>query len=434
MSKKNQKKSAPKKTQKKSPVKSNLLWLEIILALLIFVAGVIFVNETTKNQPTDEKISKEITEKKLAEKEEIAFTRIEIPTAPTSLPRLGKDGALLTAYFLADYQSEAEQKFYLETLPKLRKYIDDGTLKIYWVNSDTEDKLSYQSAMATKCTQRYSDEFFWKYLDAFYTRTLPLEYKDLLSVTRDIALNEYFFARCVTRDIYDAEVRAEAEFAQSLGVATPSFILDGIVFTDLDAEQILWTIAELTKPENPTDLEDYLESENTATTPKLLHEPAWGNPSAEIQIVEFCDFGAEACRDLQPAIAHLKEKYSDQVYFKFYNLPLSAESEILAESAECAQEQNPEVFWNYYNWLFVNQGKVNLENLAKSVLGLGLQPRAMELCLTKKRYAGEVADDLAVAKRLKIDSVPTLCIDTDCLKGTLTPDDIDRILKLKLGN
>lgn len=423
----------PKKIKKNADANQNtrLVWLEIVLAILIFVAGVVFVNETSKQKIPEEKLSKNIAEKNLEAKEEITFERIEIPTTPTSLPRLGKDGALLTAYFFADYRSESEQKFYQEILPKLHQYTDDGTLKIYWVIRDAQDELSYQTAMATKCTQRYGDEFFWKYADELYTRKLPLKYADLLSVTRKITLNEYYFARCVTRDFYDADINAEAEFAQKLNITTPTFILDGIVFTEFDAQEIMDTITEITKPKNFTNLENYLVEENE-TSATLLHEPSWGNPSAKIQIIEFCDFTSKACRDIQPAIAHLQKQYADKIYLKFYNLPLNEKAEQLAESSECAHEQGG--FWNYYNWLFVNQENLDLENLGNAVLGLGLQPRALELCLSEKRYAAEVADDMAIAERLKIKTVPTLCIDTDCIKGTLTPDDIDRILELKLAN
>ncbi len=423
----------PKKTKKKNSQKTTnnrLIWLEVVLAVLIFVVGIVYVNETAKHSTPTEKINKTVAQKNLQGKEKVKFERVEIPTPPTTLPRLGKDGAILTAYFFADYESASEQKFYTEILPKIKKYVDDGTLKIYWVAREGENAQSVQSAMATKCTQKYSDEFFWKYLDEFYARELPLDYYGLLSVTRDISLNEYYFAKCVLYDYYEESVQGEIDFAKSLDIKSPTFILDGVIFTDFEAEKIVQTIEILTAPEDVTDVEDYVASEENQNS-KMLHEPTWGNPAAEIQVVEFCDFGSEACQALQPAIAHLQEKYRDEVQLKFYNLPMSEESKFLAESAECAHEQG--VFWNYHNWLFVNQGEVDRNNLAHAVLGLGIQPRALELCLQEKRYQAEVENDVQIAKRLKIETVPTLCVDTDCLEGTLTVEDIEQIIQLKLN-
>lgn len=92
---------------------------------------------------------------------------------------------------------------------------------------------------------------------------------------------------------------------------------------------------------------------------------------------------------------------------------LGPESDLAAEAAFCAAEQNR--FWRFHHTIFENQGRSNSGNFAEPRLramaeAVGLDLAAYDECMASERPAEHVAADEAAARELGIDSTPSVTI------------------------
>jgi protein-disulfide isomerase len=102
-----------------------------------------------------------------------------------------------------------------------------------------------------------------------------------------------------------------------------------------------------------------------------------------------------------------------------------------AEAAQCAGEQGK--FWEYTDALYAAQNQINSAHdfereLAPLAQGIHADPVALKACLDSGKFGGAINNEIAEAESLKIDSTPTNFIDNKRVEGTMTPEDLDRLL------
>lgn len=81
-----------------------------------------------------------------------------------------------------------------------------------------------------------------------------------------------------------------------------------------------------------------------------------GEGKSGVTLVEYGDFECSACGQYYPLVEQVKEKYKDQIFFQFRNLPLlqiHQNAFASARAAEAADKQGK--FWEMYNLLYQNQ-------------------------------------------------------------------------------
>src|SRR3989338_8745378 len=69
-------------------------------------------------------------------------------------------------------------------------------------------------------------------------------------------------------------------------------------------------------------------------TPK----PVFGNPDANVKIIEFSDLQCPACKAAHPVVQQIKEEFGDNISFQYYHFPLRAihpYAQKAAEAVEC---------------------------------------------------------------------------------------------------
>ncbi len=169
----------------------------------------------------------------------------------------------------------------------------------------------------------------------------------------------------------------------------------------------------------------------TAATPRVLIDPpaipaaiqrsgtTIGDPNAPVKITEFADFQCPACSYF---VQNIKPQLIDQyvatgkasLTFSPYTF-IGAESFAAAESALCASDQNK--FWEYYDYLYYNQGAVEnggtfssafLSQVAEKV---GLDNTAFNDCVSSGKYKQIVKDANSIPQSYGLDSTPSFLVN-----------------------
>jgi protein-disulfide isomerase len=111
-----------------------------------------------------------------------------------------------------------------------------------------------------------------------------------------------------------------------------------------------------------------------------------GAPHAVVTLVEYGDFECPNCKQAQPAIKLLLERFSGRVRFVYRHFPLEdvhPHAMVAAQAAECAGGQGK--FWEMHDQLFDNQAHLD---------GRHLHTYAERLSLDMARYTAEMDDQV----------------------------------------
>jgi protein-disulfide isomerase len=165
----------------------------------------------------------------------------------------------------------------------------------------------------------------------------------------------------------------------------------------------------------------------------LTNAPLRGPADAPVTIVEFSDFQCPFCKRVQPVIKQLRERYPDQVSWRFKDLPLTAihpGAQRAAEAARCAGEQGK--FWEYRDALF-GAAQVTLDMHKEVAETLGLDSESFQRCLSSERHRDAVTGDNEEAGNLGITGTPTFVINGIVLAGAQPIEEFTRVIESELA-
>ena len=150
------------------------------------------------------------------------------------------------------------------------------------------------------------------------------------------------------------------------------------------------------------------------TSPLLLQgEPALGNPSAPLTIVEFSDFECSYCRRFHKQVMpKLKRDYIDTglVRFVHKDLPLPYHPHALpaAAAARCAGEQNR--FWELYSSLFEQQNCLGCKGVLAIAAEAELNTSKLQVCMDRESTLALISANRSEASLHNISATPTFVI------------------------
>lgn len=160
---------------------------------------------------------------------------------------------------------------------------------------------------------------------------------------------------------------------------------------------------------------------------KTESQPSLGNAGAPVTVVMFSDFQCPFCKEEAKLIRqNLLSAYPKEVrlYFKDFPLePIHPWAKTAAIAGRCIFRQNPDAFWSYYDWIFEHQGEITVENVKAKLVtyatgaGSKVEPLQFGQCLDTRATVAEVEKNVAEAKALQINSIPTLFINGRRLVG-----------------
>ena len=158
-------------------------------------------------------------------------------------------------------------------------------------------------------------------------------------------------------------------------------------------------------------------------------DPSFGNPDADIVIVEFSDFACPACYKAHQVINEIKKDYSDRVYFVFRNFPLVQNNEqslIAAMASECAHEQGR--FWEMHDKLFDNQGSISPEQVKIFAVQIGLNNLDFNSCLENGKYFEEIEADFQQGYNVGVKATPTFFVNGVKIEGAIPLVTFEKII------
>lgn len=156
-------------------------------------------------------------------------------------------------------------------------------------------------------------------------------------------------------------------------------------------------------------------------------DPALGDSSAKVTIIEFSDFQCPFCRRFwQDTYGQLKKEYIDtgkaKLVFRDYPLNFHPAAEPSAQAGECADEQGK--FWEYHDKIFQEQQKLGtgtvqygITELKRWAQAIGLNATQFNSCLDSGKYKEEVAKDVADGSASGVSGTPSFFINGNLLVG-----------------
>ena len=241
----------------------------------------------------------------------------------------------------------------------------------------------------------------------------------------DILLNQEAQKRGVTgRAVLDAEITAKVPTvteAQAL-----DFYNKNKARINGDFPQLKYQIIEYLQGQEQQKLESsFVErlrngaSVQTFLTPPPApvfavatdDQPAKGNPSAAVTVVEFTDYQCPTCAQAQTVIERLLTEYSDRVRLVVRDFPLQMHPEArkAAEAAEAAREQGK--YWDFTAILFRNQSALKPEQLKQYAQVIGLDRAKFDAALDSGKFSDKVERDILDGQRFGITGTPTFFVN-----------------------
>ena len=162
-------------------------------------------------------------------------------------------------------------------------------------------------------------------------------------------------------------------------------------------------------------------------------DPYLGSVYAPVTIIAFEDFQCPFCKEVQPIIKQVIDRYGDQVLFVYRDFPLigvHADAQNSAEASECAHEQNK--FWEYHDLLFANQSRQDIASLKNHAVELGLDSERFNQCLDSRKYEQEVTADLRDALAAGVDATPTWFINGVKYRGVLNVSMFETLINAEI--
>ena len=146
--------------------------------------------------------------------------------------------------------------------------------------------------------------------------------------------------------------------------------------------------------------------------------PTVGNAKAPVTLIEFSDYQCPYCGRVEPTLKRLRAAYGDKLRFVWKDFPLTQIHPLAfkaGEAAHCAGDQGK--YWELHDVLFSKQTELQIDDLKRHALTLGLNADTFNQCLDSSKYAERVRDGVSEGGQLGVNSTPTIFINGRRLSG-----------------
>ncbi|HSD85908.1 MAG TPA: thioredoxin domain-containing protein, partial [Kofleriaceae bacterium] len=281
-------------------------------------------------------------------------------------------------------------------------------------------------------------------------------------VARELDLDMTRFRGDLDAGTYRKRIAADMADAEKLGVTgTPTFFINGRpvigaeplkVFVDVVEEEL--GRAAAVRQTRPANLYDALvaDGHTTADTPEVERDKTELDPGtayrmglglpghqlgpddALVTIVEWSDFQCPYCQKEAPVLAHVREKYGDQVRIVYRHMPMAfhRDAMLAAEAGAAAAAQGK--FWPFHDQLWNSFGHLSRADLEAAGKVAGLDMTAFRAALDDRRYHDAIVAEAAAAEAVGVDGTPTLFVNGQPVVGSREISDMDQIIDAHLSN
>jgi protein-disulfide isomerase len=165
--------------------------------------------------------------------------------------------------------------------------------------------------------------------------------------------------------------------------------------------------------------------------------PVKGPSDARVTLVEFGDFECPNCRQLEPILKNVFEKYKVRLVFKDFPLEqVHPWAKTAAIGGRCAFKQSPDAFWKLHDTIFGNQDSINPANVWDKLMEyagqVGLNTDAFKSCLSSTEALKEVEANQQDGLGLNVNSTPTVFVNGRPVVGG-DPNALAQMIEFELG-
>lgn len=174
---------------------------------------------------------------------------------------------------------------------------------------------------------------------------------------------------------------------------------------------------------------------NAAALYEDPHSWVGGNPEGGITIVEFADYRCGYCRKAHPELMQLLE-LDDDVRYIVKEFPILGEQSTLAArfAISVLRVAGPEAYGRVHDQLYTGfRGDVTPKSLDRLAGELDLDADAILKEMTTPEVDAIIAENHALAQRLRISGTPTFVIGDQMIRGYVPLDALTAIVAEERG-
>jgi len=162
--------------------------------------------------------------------------------------------------------------------------------------------------------------------------------------------------------------------------------------------------------------------------------PSIGVASAPVTIIEFSDFQCPFCRAAETSLKQVRQKYGDQVKLVYMDFPLGFHPHAMdaARAGRCAADQDK--FWEFHDALFLDQNKLDPDNLKQTATKIRLNGDKFNSCFTSNEHDAGIQKDIAEGNKLGVTGTPTFFINGRQLVGAQQPPKFYEVIDDELAH
>lgn len=388
-----------------------------------------------------------------------AVFRVPVGTSPVQGPAT----ALVTVAVFSDFQcpfcARAEP-----TLAALRtRYGND--IRFVWKNEPLSiHPLARPAAqLAHEAQAQRGAAGFWRAHDLLFEHNTELERPALEGYARTLGLDLARVRRALDGNTHDAQINADHELAQSLGVSgTPAFFINGrrlvgarpveafvevIDAAKRDAETMIRTVPGVTR-ENVYEriMANALTGVRAAAAPDpnrvfdvrpARNAPSFGGANARVLIEHFSDFQCPFCARVVPTVEQIRQRYGDRVRLVWRNYPLRIHDNamIAAEAAmEVFAQRGNAGFWAFHHVLFEHQDALDRPSLERYAQQANVDMTRFRAALDNHTHRARIQDDMAAGNSTGADlAMPSFFVNGRFFAGALPLEEFQQRIDAALA-
>jgi protein-disulfide isomerase len=168
-----------------------------------------------------------------------------------------------------------------------------------------------------------------------------------------------------------------------------------------------------------------IETNLSKLTDKNL--PSYGNPEADVTVIEFFDYNCGYCKRAVPDIQEIV-KNDDNVRFVFKEMPiLGPSSKTAAQYALAAHKQGK--YFDFHVALMEHRGQKNEATMEKIGKELDLDIEQLTKDAKSEEINQEIEDIITLASDIGIRGTPAFIVEGELFRGYLGPDGLANEIK-----
>ena len=179
------------------------------------------------------------------------------------------------------------------------------------------------------------------------------------------------------------------------------------------------------------------QSASDVTKPQSLPDMALGPANASVTITEYASMTCPHCAAFtENVFPKIKSEFIDsgKVRFVFREFPLDIKAAAGSMLARCIAKDDAPKYFAVIDLLFKQQNDWVLKNTTETLTRIGKQAgltqAAVEDCLKDQKLLDKIAaDQKFAAEVLKVNSTPTFFINGEMVKGAVSFEDFDKLIK-----